>query len=131
MLTTDETFPASRLLTEDAEGTEMEGVEHLGQYVFEMTQAKVQMLKGGKNFLQPQEVGAGVVKYGEAYSEGGEDKVEVQVEGQVEDQVEDQVKDQVEDQVEEQVEDEMENEEMYGEGVEIEEPDRSQLDEIT
>ena len=76
MLTTGEMFPASRLLTEEAEGTEMEGVEHLGQYVFEMTQAKMEMLKRGENVLLPQDVGAGAVKYEEVYSEGGEEKVE-------------------------------------------------------
>ena len=35
----------------------MEGVEHLGQYVFEMTQAKVEMLRRGENVLPPQEAG--------------------------------------------------------------------------
>ena len=75
MLTIDENFPTSRLLTEDAEGTEMEGVEHLGQYVFEMTQAKVEMLKRGNNVLLPQESGAEIVKYEEddekMYGDGG------------------------------------------------------------
>ena len=42
---TGETFPTQRLLDDEAEGTEMEGVEHLGQYVYEMTQAKVASLK--------------------------------------------------------------------------------------
>ncbi|CAL8581376.1 hypothetical protein XPA_007074 [Xanthoria parietina] len=45
-LTTGEMFPASRLLAEDVAATEMVGVEHLGQYVFEMTKAKVESLKG-------------------------------------------------------------------------------------
>ena len=31
------------------------GVEHLGQYVYEMTQAKVKMLKEGRESLPPQE----------------------------------------------------------------------------
>jgi intron-binding protein aquarius len=40
-LTTGEMFPTSRLLEEDAKTSEIVGVEHLGQYVFEMTQAKI------------------------------------------------------------------------------------------
>ena len=55
VLATGETFPTSRLSTEEVEGTEMDGVEHLGQYVFEMTQAKVEMLKEGRNVLPPPE----------------------------------------------------------------------------
>ena len=55
MLATGETFPTSRLSTEEVEGTEMDGVEHLGQYVFEMTQAKVEMLKKGRNVFPPPE----------------------------------------------------------------------------
>lgn len=61
ILTTGEIFPSSRLLTDEVEGTEMEGVEHLGQYVFEMTQAKVEMLKRGQNVLPPQENGVGLM----------------------------------------------------------------------
>lgn len=43
-------FPTGRLVAEDVAATEMVGVEHLGQYVFEMTKAKVESLKaeGGK-----------------------------------------------------------------------------------
>ncbi|RQM06478.1 hypothetical protein DH86_00002324, partial [Scytalidium sp. 3C] len=50
MLVTGELWPSSRILN-DEEGkpvpgeTPMEGVEHLGQYVFEMTNAKVQQIK--------------------------------------------------------------------------------------
>ena len=73
VLTTGEIFPARRLLTDEVEGTEMEGVEHLGQYVFEMTQAKVEMLKRGENVLPPQEVGVEVV---EDEQMDGEAKVE-------------------------------------------------------
>ena len=78
MLTTGEIFPARRLLTDEVEGTEMDGVEHLGQYVFEMTQAKLEMLKRGENVLPPQEAGvaAGIVKDEEMDGEGGEVKVE-------------------------------------------------------
>jgi intron-binding protein aquarius len=34
-------FPTPRTLDSDIESTPMEGVEHLGQYVYEMTQAKI------------------------------------------------------------------------------------------
>ena len=51
VLAIGETFPTSRLSTDEVEGSEMDGVEHLGQYVFEMTQAKVEMLKGGKVYI--------------------------------------------------------------------------------
>ncbi|EXJ79442.1 hypothetical protein A1O3_08944 [Capronia epimyces CBS 606.96] len=46
VLTTGEMFPTERLLGDDVLGTEMEGVEHLGQYVYEMTQAKVKAVGG-------------------------------------------------------------------------------------
>lgn len=50
LLTTGEMFPASRLLGDDLEATEMTGLEHLGQYVYEMTNAKIESLKvqGGR-----------------------------------------------------------------------------------
>ena len=46
VLTTGEMFPAQRQVEDEATGVEMEGVEHLGQYVYEMTQAKVKALGG-------------------------------------------------------------------------------------
>lgn len=46
-LTTGEMYPTSRSLEDDPDSTEMEGVEHLGQYVYEMTQAKVAALAAG------------------------------------------------------------------------------------
>lgn len=49
VLAAGETFPTSRLSAEEIEGAEMDGVEHLGQYVFEMTQVKVEMLKKRRN----------------------------------------------------------------------------------
>lgn len=55
MLTTGEMYPTARLLGDEIDATEMTGVEHLGQYVFEMTQAKVKMLKEGTGVLPPQE----------------------------------------------------------------------------
>lgn len=39
-----EMFPTTRSLEDEAEGTSMEGVEHLGQYVYEMTQAKLKAM---------------------------------------------------------------------------------------
>lgn len=47
LLTTGEMFPASRGLEDEVEAVEMSGVEHLGQYVFEMTKAKVESLRAG------------------------------------------------------------------------------------
>ena len=55
MLTTGELHPTSRQLAEEVDATEMTGVEHLGQYVFNMTQAKVEMLRAGTTQLPPQE----------------------------------------------------------------------------
>ncbi|KAI1613547.1 P-loop containing nucleoside triphosphate hydrolase protein [Exophiala viscosa] len=46
MITTGEMFPAQRSVDDDVPATEMEGVEHLGQYVYEMTQAKVKAMGG-------------------------------------------------------------------------------------
>ncbi|KAJ5778320.1 CWF11 family [Penicillium odoratum] len=47
MLAPGEMFPTTRALDADVAGTPMEGVEHLGQYVFEMTQAKVKAMGDG------------------------------------------------------------------------------------
>ncbi len=44
-LVSGETYPTQRTVNLETDATEMEGVEHLGQYVFEMTQAKVAALK--------------------------------------------------------------------------------------
>jgi len=53
-LVTGETFPTKRGVDDDVEGVaEMEGVEHLGQYVYEMTNAKVADLKAGQGVLPP------------------------------------------------------------------------------
>jgi intron-binding protein aquarius len=50
---TGETFPTSRKLDDEVPFTEMQGVEHLGQYVFEMTEAMVAALKEGGGTLPP------------------------------------------------------------------------------
>lgn len=46
----------TRTVDEEVESTEMDGVEHLGQYVYEMTQAKIASLKAGTEQLPPPEV---------------------------------------------------------------------------
>jgi len=52
MLVTGELFPTSRALIDEVDATEMTGVEHLGQYVYEMTQAKLKQLNGGPIITQ-------------------------------------------------------------------------------
>ena len=76
LLTTGEVFPTQRLMEDQVEETEMAGVEHLGQYVFEMTQAKVEMLKRGEGQLPPQEVNVGMVDDEEMDVGDGEIKVQ-------------------------------------------------------
>lgn len=44
MLAPGEMFPTPRSLDDEVQGTPMEGVEHLGQYVYEMTQAKLKAM---------------------------------------------------------------------------------------
>ncbi|KAL2002247.1 hypothetical protein VTN02DRAFT_363 [Thermoascus thermophilus] len=46
MLVPGEMYPTSRSLDDHVQGTPMEGIEHLGQYVYEMTQAKLKSLGG-------------------------------------------------------------------------------------
>ena len=46
-----EMFPATRDVGDDVNGTEMTGVEHLGQYVYEMTQAKLKQVEAGEAAL--------------------------------------------------------------------------------
>jgi intron-binding protein aquarius len=46
-------FPTQRSVEEQGTTAEMEGVEHLGQYVFEMTKAKVEAIKRGEGVLPP------------------------------------------------------------------------------
>ena len=81
ILMTGEMFPASRLLTDEVEGTEMEGVEHLGQYVFEMTQAKLGMFNKGEKILTNQEPGAGAGAGALGEDETGGEVGEVKVDG--------------------------------------------------
>lgn len=51
LLTTGELFPTTRLVSDEVDATEMTGVEHLGQYVFDMTQAKLEAVKAGENVV--------------------------------------------------------------------------------
>ena len=55
MIVPGEVVPTERLVGDKVEATEMDGVEHLGQYVYEMTQAKIASLKGGVEMLPPAE----------------------------------------------------------------------------
>ncbi|EHY52254.1 hypothetical protein HRR83_003181 [Exophiala dermatitidis] len=66
VLTTGEMFPTERALDADVPGTEMEGVEHLGQYVFEMTQAKVKAMGGQVAVAAPAETAEDAYVAGEA-----------------------------------------------------------------
>lgn len=52
MLAPGEMFPSSRDVSSAVDGTPMEGVEHLGQYVFEMTQAKVKAMGDGDIMIE-------------------------------------------------------------------------------
>lgn len=60
-LVTGELWPSQRKLSEDTEEplpgeAVMEGVEHLGQYVFEMTQTKIEQLRAEKGLLPSEAV---------------------------------------------------------------------------
>lgn len=74
MLTTGEMWPTQRGLQDTVDGVEMAGVEHLGQYVYEMTQAKVKMLKEGMGVMPPQESAKILDVDAEEADEGGEGK---------------------------------------------------------
>lgn len=51
LLTTGEHFPAIRPLSGEVDATEMTGVEHLGQYVYDMTQAKLDAIRAGESVV--------------------------------------------------------------------------------
>lgn len=60
-LVTGELWPSQRKVAEDASETvageaTMEGVEHLGQYVFEMTTTKIQQLQGERGLPSDAEI---------------------------------------------------------------------------
>ncbi|KAK5135217.1 hypothetical protein LTR08_005466 [Meristemomyces frigidus] len=71
-LVTGEMFPAGRGVGEEVGQVVMEGVEHLGEYVYEMTQAKVKALREGGGVLGPLAVMGG--------GGGGEDEEEAEEE---------------------------------------------------
>ncbi|KAK4956868.1 hypothetical protein LTR10_006397 [Elasticomyces elasticus] len=79
-LVTGEMWPAERGVGDEVEGTVMEGVEHLGQYVYEMTQAKVKALKEGGGVLPPPAIAGRV----EDEEEGEGDEEEEVVVGELE-----------------------------------------------
>ncbi|KAK0809465.1 hypothetical protein LTR75_005905 [Friedmanniomyces endolithicus] len=56
---TGEMWPAVRGVGNQVEGVEMEGVEHLGQYVHEMAEAKMKALRDGGGVLPPIDVARG------------------------------------------------------------------------
>lgn len=51
LITTGELFPTRRLLSDQVDAAEMTGVEHLGQYVFEMSQAKLEAVRRGEDVV--------------------------------------------------------------------------------
>lgn len=62
-----------RLVDDDVKGTEMTGVEHLGQYVFEMTQAKIQQLKKDGAKMPPPAAIGDADQVVEAFGDSGDD----------------------------------------------------------
>jgi len=78
MLVTGELWPSQRVL-KDEEGktvpgeAQMEGLEHLGQYVYEMTNAKVQQLRAEKGLPEAELVAPALG--------GGEEELDVIEEG--------------------------------------------------
>lgn len=90
MLVTGELWPSQRVL-KDEEGADvpneelaefqMENVEHLGQYVYEMTQAKVQQLRAEKGLPAAElvaPIGEGVVDFRAIPEDDDEIKEEIQ-----------------------------------------------------
>ena len=78
-LVTGEVYPTSRLVETEVKGTEMAGVEHLGQYVFEMTQAKIAQLEAnsGNSTALPSITRKEVLEIADRYIDGEEvDEVE-------------------------------------------------------
>ncbi|KAL8953931.1 MAG: hypothetical protein Q9222_000218 [Ikaeria aurantiellina] len=86
LLTTGEMFPTSRLVNDDVAATEMTGVAHLGQYVYEMTKAKIESLKTGTAQLPAIEETPEMMKMDEeADDDMAGNAVEEEEEGQEED----------------------------------------------
>jgi intron-binding protein aquarius len=92
MLVTGELWPSKRVLAEEEDVKAipgeaiMEGVEHLGQYVYEMTNAKVQQLRAERGI--PDDAELPVIEEGEedsmAYWDEGEQPMADGLEAEVE-----------------------------------------------
>jgi intron-binding protein aquarius len=86
-LVTGELWPAERALAEGLKKevpgeAVMESVEHIGQYVFEMTSTRVKQMSGGEVVVAT--TGGGVVgEEGEGEGEGGGEEEEQEEEGKV------------------------------------------------
>lgn len=87
MLVTGELYPSQRTIADEADDVEvpgvtpMEGVEHLGQYVFEMTNAKVQQLRAEKGLGEDVDVLAAVQEMDEEEAAVDNGEVETPVDG--------------------------------------------------
>lgn len=81
-LVTGEGFPTQRAVVDEVEAVDMQGVEHLGKYVYEMTQARVKALKEGSAQLPPP---AGQATRGAEEDDEDEGDVVVEDEGYEED----------------------------------------------
>ena len=75
MVVPNETFPTTRASDAEVDATPITGVEHLGQYVYEMTQAKIAQLKAGTKMEGLQE---------DSSAEAQEDTETTQVEAVIE-----------------------------------------------
>jgi intron-binding protein aquarius len=87
MLVTGELWPSKRIIAEE-EGkkalsgeTIMEGVEHLGQYVYEMTNAKVKQLRTERGLPEDAELPPVVKEVEEDLMTFEEDEAEEPVDG--------------------------------------------------
>ncbi|OBT64896.1 hypothetical protein VE03_06453 [Pseudogymnoascus sp. 23342-1-I1] len=84
MLVTGELWPSQRTIADEADDVEvpgvtpMEGVEHLGQYVFEMTNAKVQQLRAERGLGEDVDVLAVVQEMDEEEEVVGDVDAEVE-----------------------------------------------------
>jgi intron-binding protein aquarius len=87
MLVTGELWPSKRLIAEEEEGrvvngeTVMEGVEHLGQYVYEMTNAKVKQLREQRGIPEDAELPPLVEEAGEDFMAFGDNENEEPIGG--------------------------------------------------
>ena len=77
MIVPGEMMPTSRGIEDDVEATEMTGVEHLGQYVYEMTQAKMKQASGdGKSNGIPSRIAYATMTDNQAVAAEDEDQDE-------------------------------------------------------